>query len=158
MPADHGTFDARIRLLQEQVGDGMLTGTVERNQPYAQNQHETLWFAHPNGGQAKYQEAALFGHHRRYLQGVADHVLDGGIVSAMAEEMERLDDDSGELAPKDTTVLARSGHPVVRSAGQIVYDRAPQAPRLTPAEERAMRAKVAGRRNPRPGPGIIGGA
>jgi hypothetical protein len=127
-----------------------LIGSLERDQPYAKVQHEDLTLKHPNGGQAKYQEAALLGGYRRYLQGVAGAVLDGRIESEMAEQMEALDGDSGRLAPKDTTVLARSGHPVVRSQAHVVYDRPPEVPRLTPAEQRALRAKVRGRANPRP--------
>jgi hypothetical protein len=145
-----GTFDQRMRELAETVGSGSLIGSVERNQAYAQVQHEDISLRHPHGGQAKYQETALLGRHHHYLQAIADVVLDGGIERVMAEQMERFDGDSGELTPKDTTVLARSGHPVVRSAGRVVYDRAPEVPRLSPAEERALRSKVRGRADPRP--------
>lgn len=149
--ARQSTFDARIRLLADRVGHGRLSGSVERNQAYAQVQHEDLALHHPHGGQGKYQETALLAEHGRYLQAIADKVLDEqGPVREMARQMERFDGDSGQLAPKDTTVLARSGHPVVRSGGEIVYDRPPEVPRLSPAELRALHGKVRGRANPRP--------
>lgn len=148
--AARDTFDQRIRELADMVGSGRLVGTVERNQAYAQVQHEDLTLRHPNGGQAKYQEAALLGQHEQYLQTIAGAVLQGRIEQAMGRVMERFDGDSGRLTPKDTTVLARSGHPVVRSGTRIVYDRPPEVPRLSPAEELALRSKVRGRSNPRP--------
>lgn len=128
------TFDARLAELARRVGSGRLVGSVERDQAYAQYQHEGIELRHPQGGQAKYQEQALLGGHRDYLQHLADHVLDGGLVDAMAQVMERLDDESAALTPRDTTVLARSGAPVVRSAGRVVWSRPPQVPRLSDVE------------------------
>lgn len=155
--ARRSTFDQRIRELADRVGSGRLVGTVERNQAYAQVQHEDLSLRHPNGGQAKYQETALLGQHQQYLQAIADAVLEGHMEQAMGRMMERFDGDSARLAPKDTTVLARSGHPVVRSGNRIVYDRPPEVPRLSPAELLALRMKVRGRSNPRPpAPGYQG--
>jgi hypothetical protein len=150
MPVGSEQFEARLRDLEDDVGSGKLSGTVERDQAYAQYQHEELGLAHPHGGQAKYQETALHAHYETYLQGVADHVLDGGIEQAMAEQMERLDQDSAELTPKDLTILARSGHPVVRSGTAVVYDRTPEVPRLSAEELNDLHSKVRGFTN-RPG-------
>lgn len=142
--ADQGTFDARIAELAERVGTGPLVGTLTRDQVYAQYQHEDLTLSHPAGGQAKYQETALFTGHRGHLQGVADAVLDGDMVRAMAHELEQFDRASGRLTPKDLTILARSGHPQVRSGGRVVYDRAPEVPRLSDDELAALHGRVRG--------------
>jgi hypothetical protein len=56
----------------------------------------------------------------------------------MSRVAERLDDDSARLTPKETTVLARSGHPTVTDEGALVYDRAPEVPRLSDEELRAI--------------------
>lgn len=127
-------FDARLDELAARVGNGDLTGQLEVNQVYAHYQHEGLDLRHPNGGQAKFLETALHTHTRDYLQHIADHVLDSGPKDAMVDNVEQLDNDSARLTPKEATVLARSGHPTVIDDGSIVYDRAPEVPRLTEAE------------------------
>lgn len=143
MASATGTFDARIRQLADSVGDGHLVGSLERNQVYAKVQHEDLSLRHLVG-QAKYQEAPLLARHRDYLQAVADAVLDGDMVAAMARQLERFDTDSAKLTPKDLTILARSGRPQVRSGQEIVYDRPPDVPRLSPAELYALQTKIRG--------------
>jgi hypothetical protein len=141
--ARQGTFDARIEQLGRQVGSGTLSGTVERDQPYAQKQHEDLSLHHPQG-QAKYQETALHTEHRGYLQELSRSVLHGSLPTTMAEQMEALDRASGQLCPKDLTVLAHSGHPVVHDDGRKVYDRAPEVPRLSNDELAELHRKVRG--------------
>jgi hypothetical protein len=147
-----GTFDARIAELQAQVGSGRLTGSVERDQAYAQVQHEDGSLRHKNG-QWKYQETALMGGHEGYLRDLADAVLHGDLEHAMGETMERFDNDSAALTPKDTTILARSGRATVRSRGNVVWEKAPQVPRLSDAELRSIRANVRGTGDTLPGGG-----
>lgn len=93
---------------------------------------------HPHGGQAKFLETALHGHADEYLQKIADKVLDGGAVDGMIDAVEKLDNDSADLTPKEASVLARSGHPTVTDNGSAVYDRAPEVPRLSEQELRAI--------------------
>lgn len=93
---------------------------------------------HPNGGQAKFLETALHTHANTYLETIAAQILEGGAVEAMTDAVEQLDDDSASLTPKEATVLARSGHPTVTDNGAVVYDRAPEVPRLSEAELRAI--------------------
>lgn len=91
---------------------------------------------HPHGGQAKFLETAL--HTGAYFQEIADTVLEGGAVDGMINAVEKLDNDSAQLTPKEATVLARSGHPTVTDDGAVVYDRAPEVPRLSEDELRAI--------------------
>lgn len=89
---------------------------------------------HPNGGQAKFLETALHEHADEYYQGIADKVLDGAINDGMIAAVDKLDNHSAELTPKEATVLARSGHLTVTDNGATVYDKPPEVPRLSEAE------------------------
>ncbi len=80
----------------------------------------------------------MHGHASDYLQKVADKVLTGGAADGMIDAVEQLDNDSARLTPKEASVLARSGHPTVTDNGSTVYDRAPEVPRLSEAELRAI--------------------
>jgi len=94
---------------------------------------------HPHGGQAKFLETAL--HSGNSFAAIAATILDGGGRQAMVDAVEKLDDDSASLTPKEATVLARSGHPTVTDQGATVYDRAPEVPRLSEAELRAIHSR-----------------
>lgn len=56
---------------------------------------------------------------------------------AMADNMENLSGEVERLAPIEFGPLHWSGHPIVTSRGETVYDRAPIVARLTEAELRA---------------------
>lgn len=154
IPADpNNSFDTAAAALADSVGDGDLVGDLDRDQVYAQFQHETPGLNHPVGDW-KYQEGPLYERHGDYLQTVADHVHDlaRGPAEAMADVVEQLDSDTGARTPKDLTILAHSGHPVVTSDGQVVYDRPPEVPRLTEAElDAPRRAGVRGYTTNNPG-------
>lgn len=85
-----------------------------------------------------YQEATLYEKAGDYLQSIAGKILDGGGDAAMIEVVEAFSGDSGEACPKELTLLAHSDHPTVTSNGATVYDRAPEVPRLSEAELRAL--------------------
>lgn len=131
-----GTFDDRIRELAQQVGFGDLEGHVVVDQVYARYQHEDLTLNHPRGGQAKYLETPLHTQHRRYLQGIADSVLDEGPVQGMVEAVEDLSGQVEIHAPVLFENLRESGHPTVVDGGRTVYDRPAKQRRLTEAELR----------------------
>lgn len=131
-----GTFNERILELARRVGYGDLEGHVVVDQVYARLQHEDLTLNHPRGGQAKYLEQPLHTDHGRYLQNIADAVLDEGPVSAMTEAMEDLSGQVERYAPVLFENLRESGHPMVVDGGRTVYDRAPKQRRLTEAELR----------------------
>lgn len=51
-----------------------FTALVSFNTPYARIQHETLWFKHPNGGQAKYLQQPYEENIDKYIQHMKDSV------------------------------------------------------------------------------------
>lgn len=132
-------FFARMDELAEMVGHGDLTGTVSVDQVYARFQHEGLDLYHPRGGQALYLQQPLMSHKDRYLQSVADGVLDDGGRDAMIRAVEDLAEDGGVAthAPVELGDLRASGHPSVSSDGAVVYDRPPRQHRLSEEELRA---------------------
>lgn len=131
-------FIERITKLQEIVGPGTCTASLERDQVYAHYQHAGLDLKHPNGGQALYQEQPLYSNASTYLGQIAEAVLDTGVDAAMIEVVEQFASDTGAATPKELTLLAHSDHPKVISNGAVVYDRAPEVPRLSDAELREL--------------------
>ena len=147
-----GTFSERLAYLADQVGHGHLTGRVEVDQVYAQIQHEDLSYHHPRGGGPLYLQQPLYDSSNTSLQRLADHVLDGHLIRAMADGVEELSDKVTEYAPVEFDNLRRSGHPTVTSDDTVVYDRPPQVPRLTEDELRAEdRHRITERRRRAPG-------
>lgn len=142
-----GDFAERIDVLEELVGEGNLTGKLKVDQVYAHYQHERMDLKHPHGGQAKFLETAL--HRGSYFEDIAGRILEGGGRQAMIHAVEDLDDNSAEITPKEATVLARSGHPTVIDNGSVVYDRAPEVPRLSDAELRAIHSRGVSVHHPR---------
>lgn len=132
-------FFELIDELQEEVGDGHLTGFVEVDQVYAAYQHNGLDLRHPEGGQALYLIAPLLERQRSYMQKLAEAVLKGPgeLKKAMADGMEDLSDQVYELAPREFHDLRASGHPYVKDGDELVYDRQPYVHRLTEEELRA---------------------
>lgn len=130
-------FVQRIGELQDQVGGGTLTAHLLRDQVYAHYQEARLDLRHPRGGQAMYQETSLYDYRSEYLQAVADKVLEN-IVSGMVDAVEAFDGHAAQRCPKELTMLSRSGHPSVTSAGSVVYDRAPEVGRLSEGELREI--------------------
>lgn len=66
-----------LQELIDGTGGGIVQSTVTVDQIYAQNQHESLNFKHPRGGQAKYLEAPMFSGYARWFQKFADGMLRG---------------------------------------------------------------------------------
>jgi hypothetical protein len=129
-----GQFSDRLKQLEQEVGGGTLEGSVVVDQIYAKYQHEDLSLRHPGGGGAKYLERPLYSEHPAYLQRLADRTLDGDLNQAMADNMEDLSREVYDAAPLEFGDLKASGHPIVKSEGQVVYDRAPLAHRLNEEE------------------------
>lgn len=119
--------------------------------PTIRDQHEGLDLRHPQGGQAKFLEQPLYDKANDYLQRLADSVNVGhDLNQTMADNMENLSGEVDRLAPIEFGPLHWSGHPIVTSQGETVYDRAPITPRLTEedlrAESRARGGHPYGRR------------
>ena len=139
-----GTFGARMQALREEVGDGLLEGTVEVNQVYAWNQEHGYWLnymgrygfktLHPrHGGETHFLHNSLENGRGEYLQRLADRAFEPlGLVNAMVENMEWLSAAVAVNAPVETGALRGSGHPSVVDNGAVVYDRAPSVERKMP--------------------------
>lgn len=153
------TFEERLSELAGIVGNGELAGFVEYDQPYAQNQHETLGFKHLQGGQAKFLETVIQSEHQRYLERIAKDVLVDGGKKGMIDAMEDLAQRSSQLAPvgpvtrgrsqpKHPGLLRDSAHPIVKDGASTIFDR-PGAPRqsgneVTSGDGRGNRGRVGG--------------
>lgn len=135
-----GTFRDRIRELKGIVGEGDLVGSVEVNQAYAQNQHESVWFKHQHGGQALFLHTPLMEGFDSWYQKIADRVLEpGGAKSEMVNAVGDLNDRMRELAPKEGgNYLGRSGKETVTDDGEEVHSKGPEVPRLSAAELEAL--------------------
>lgn len=128
------SFDEGLDELAALVGEGLLVGQVEVDQVYAQFQHEGLDLHHPRGGKARYLADPLNERYRRYLQHIADKLLETGPIEPMIDSMEDLSDQVEEHAPLLFGNLRESGHPSVSQGGELVYDRPPIQHRLTEKE------------------------
>ena len=125
------TFNRKIDDLIRDVGPGKLVAGCTVNQPYAQNQHQSLWFRHTNG-RALFLGGPLLENAFSLVEELSRKVLTPhgsmlrlGMVD-IAEEMSRY---VMENAPKDTGQLSLSGNPWVTDNGVVIYDRPPLAPR-----------------------------
>lgn len=126
------TFNRRINELMADVGEGRIVAGCTVDQPYAQNQHQSVWFKHPHGGRALYLGGPLMEHAFELVEGVArGAITDEGsaIDRKMIEVAEWMARAVLENAPKETGQLSQSGHPRVESNGVLIYDRPPIAPR-----------------------------
>lgn len=143
------SFDDGCRELEEKVGHGKLAGVLRIDQIYAASQHEGHWVTgplaghvirqHPRGGQAKFLEEPLFAKAEDYMKNLADAVLDGFLVQAMAENMEDLADEVHDRAPRENDILRNSANPVVLDEDREVYNRPPLWERLSESDLKELR-------------------
>jgi hypothetical protein len=143
-------FGEGLLELSEFIGHGDLVGSVIVDQIYAHYQHERLDLHHPRGGGPKYLERPLYEDASLFMEIIAENLLKDGPVRGMAQCMEHLSARIEITAPVLFWNLRRSGHPMVTSDGEIVYDREPYQHRLTEEE-----LKAEGRLIPMP-PALIG--
>lgn len=139
------SFFDRIDDLSDAVGQGDLEGSVEFNQAYAQDQHETESYRHPRGGQAHYLSEPLFDSADDFMSTLASGAITesgSSLTEAMVENVEELADESEALAPVRYDNLDRSAHPVVTDQGDPVYDRPPEQRRLTEEEREAQKGNA----------------
>lgn len=129
---DQRPFDERIDSLIRSVGVGNITAGVEVNQPYAQNQHQSLHFKHPHGGRSLYLGGPLL----ENAFGLVEELARGAITPFGSMIQERMVDIAETMAkyvllnaPKETGQLSLSASPWVKSNGVVTYSRPPLAPR-----------------------------
>lgn len=136
--AGNGSFDERIQYLDDEVGFGDLVMGCSVDQPYAQDQHETLHYRHRNGGRAKYLGGPLFENANDLMAKLAHGAITeyGSNLTDTAKEIaDTLEGYVAENAPIDTGRLSLSGSPYVKSDGVLIYHRPPLAPRRRDGEE-----------------------
>lgn len=132
------TFFDRMDELAERVGHGRLVGKVEVDQVYAKYQHERADLEHPRGGKWHYLTDPLLSGAEASMRTVAKHTLEpDGPQQGMREVVDGLVSDVHTEAPREFNDLRRSGHALVVSNGEIVYDRPPEVERLDEAQLRA---------------------
>lgn len=128
-------FDG-IQDLIDRTGGPAVKSTVTVNQPYAQDQHETLFYRHPKGGRAKYLEGPLFEGYPKWIQKFANRLLVrnvnaakewGGVGRALKGEVPK-------NAPVEFGDLRQSAGLVVKEGATVVVDEPPAQPRLTESE------------------------
>lgn len=126
------TFFQRIDHLSRKVGTGSIVAGCEVDQPYAQNQHQSIHFKHPNGGRALFLSGPLFENSSLVLGELARRIItpegsdvSGGMID-VADTMVRY---VVENAPRETGLLATSGSPWVEDNGVEIYRRPPISPR-----------------------------
>lgn len=126
------TFYERIDHLSDSVGTGEIVAGCTVNQPYAQNQHQSVWFEHPHGGRALYLGGPLFEDQAFLLREIATGVVTA-YGSSLKERMiyiaETLARYVAVNAPVETGQLRLSGNPWVEDKGVRIYDRPALAPR-----------------------------
>ena len=125
-----------IQDLIDRTGGPTIKATVEVNQPYAQDQHETLYYRHPRGGKAKYLETPLFEKHPEWLQEFANRLLRRGADTEKewAKVGRALKNEVPETAPMEFGDLRRSAGLVVKSGGSLVVEEPPLQGRLSEQE------------------------
>jgi hypothetical protein len=126
-----GTFIQRMDHLSEEVGTGSLVARCKVNQPYAQDQHETLHYRH-NDGRARYLGGPLFENQADLMDIIGRHAitpLGSDIQQGMIEVAEMMARYVLTNAPKLSGRLSTSGHPTVTDNGMLIYDRPPISPR-----------------------------
>lgn len=125
-----------IQELIGRTGGPKVKATVTINQPYAQDQHETLYYRHPRGGRAKFLEAPLMESHRSWIQKFADDLLKprrdaalgwGGVGRELAKA-------AGKNAPIEFGDLRQSAGLLVREGTRTVLDEPPKQGRLSEQE------------------------
>jgi hypothetical protein len=133
--------------LSKLVGTGNLKGSVEIDQLYAQDQHETFTYKHVHGGIPKYLSVPLSVRSSKYWEMLAKALLsDGqGAEKGMVRVVEDLSGQVRQLAPVEHGYLRNSAHPRVYDRGRVVYDRPARQRRLSEAEVDA-RVKATERR------------
>jgi hypothetical protein len=114
------------------IGEGPIVGNVAFNQVYAHRQHVELGWKHPHGGQAYYLSTPLYANAERFIQRLADNVLEGSLDLAMIANVTELADQAAALAPVQPLlrVLRGSAHPWVTKEERVIFDRPPIYPRM----------------------------
>ena len=120
-----GTFDERIRHLEDEVGEGKITAGIVVHQPYAADEHVERHYKHPRGGKSHYIEDPFFASLLYNLRQIAQDVIvphGSRIQEAMKDIAKGFNDHLAVNAPVDTSTLRRSGNVYVDDNGARVWE------------------------------------
>jgi hypothetical protein len=125
-----------IQELIERTGGPTIKATVTVNQPYAQDQHETLFYRHPRGGKAKYLESPLFEGYYEWIQRFADNLLERNTTAERewSKVGRALKDEVPQHAPVEFGDLRQSAALTVKVGSKVVVEEPPMQGRLSEAE------------------------
>lgn len=130
-----GTFQQRTAVLLRRVGEGKIEASVRVDQVYAQNQHQSAHFKHPNGGGAFYLANPLKENAATYLQWVARDMFNEPMRRIFKDVAIDLNIHVKNNAPQFMSELGWSGEPRVKESGKFVF-RGPHVKRLTKTQLR----------------------
>lgn len=125
-----------IRELMDMTTGPTVKATVVVDQPYAQDQHETLFYRHPRGGQAKYLETPLFMNHKQWIQDFANGLLRRGsdAASGWGGVGRSLRDSVAKFAPMEFGDLRQSAALTVTEGSRMIINEPAKQDRLSDAE------------------------
>jgi hypothetical protein len=124
-------------LIERTAGTGAkVRATVTVDQPYAQDQHETMFYKHASGGRAKFLEAPLFENLNTWMQGFANNLLKPGRFADMewGGVGRKLADQVKTEAPIDFGDLRNSAALLVKAGSKTVINEPAKQERLSEAE------------------------
>jgi len=125
-----GTFNERIRILQEEVGEGDLELKLNVHQPYAAAEHNRTYYKHPQGGMSGYVEIPFQAEYPHMLQRLADSVITDRGSNLRPEAIEAVgmfEDMIDWWAPVLTGVLRDSCNLTVTDNGHVLYHKEQEA-------------------------------
>lgn len=129
--------DGIASLIERTAGTGArVRSTVTVDQPYAQDQHETMFYKHASGGRAKYLEGPLFENLNNWMQGFADSLLKAGreADAEWADVGRKLVRRVAIDAPFDFGDLRNSAALYVKAGAKVIVNEPAKQPRLSESE------------------------
>lgn len=137
-----GDFQERIDYLKLLIGTGKIEGSVRIDQVYAQYQHEGIHLKHRQGGKSHFLTDPLLSNFPRYFDRLARNLYHfEGIRKSMLENMNDLNDQAYDQAPKYFRDLAWSGEVRIKEGGRFVVKIPAPVQRLTKPQYR-MKSKL----------------
>lgn len=122
-----GTFSARTRQLQEEVGDGDLEMKLTVHQPYAAAEHVRYWYSHDDG-MAGYVETPYEMELPMMMMRLAAGVLGGNLRGTAIDVVQMFEDMVQTYAPTLSSTLKNSCNLDVLDKGALIYHKEQTAP------------------------------
>ena len=151
------TFAEGVDELKAMAGPRHLTGVIRVNQVYAHYQDSgrgphgkpAAAFSHPRGGKAEYLSGQMRVRRDEFIQGWADQVLRGSMVSNFIRDLTSVADRVFVDAPREFEVLRNSTALALYGDGAPIFERPPLVARLSEAQIKALRGVRGGSLTPK---------